>query len=393
LTLAAFYFNPELDVVRARVAARLAAEETAAAIPNPTLLLPFERTLTSTPTPWLYGFTVDMPVDFLWKRGYQMDEARQWTEAARLDVGEAAWQVRHRVRSAWVDLAWSRRELDLRTQEEGLRKDLVKAMERRVTAGESFQLDADLARAELSRARVQVLAAQGRLPESRSVLASAIGLPARAVERLTGEGSVLERLPSEEELRIEEKENPGLLHRLDIRRAIVEVSAADAALGLELRKRIPDVSVGPGLLWDHGERKFTLGVSLTLPLFNQNGGPIAEAEARRKEAVARVLALQAQAIGERDQALARYRSARLEWEEAVRTQTVILQRERATRRAVELGEMDQIALLGVRLEALSNEGVRLEALRRGQEALGALEDALEHPLDGTDLGTIGGEDQ
>jgi outer membrane protein TolC len=393
LTVAALYYNPELAIARARVVGRLAAEETAEAIPNPTLVLPFERSLSSNPSPWLYGFTVEMPVDFVWKRGYQIDLAQRWTEAARLEVGEAAWQVRHRVRSAWVDLALSGRELELRTQEVALRKDLVGAMERRVTAGESFRLDADQARAELSRARVLVLAAAGRLPESRSVLATSMGLPARAVERLTGPWPEVERLPREEELRVEEWENPGLLHRLDIRRALVEVAQAEAALGLELRKRWPDLSVGPGLLWDHGERKFTLGLSVTLPVLNQNGGPIAEAAAHRTEAASRLLSLQAQAIGERDQALARYRSARSEWEETERTQSAIAERERATRRALELGEMDQIALLGIRLESLSNGAVRLQALRRAQEALGALEDAVQHPLDGVDFGNVGGLDR
>ena len=49
----------------------------------------------------------------------------------------------------------------------------------------------------------------------------------------------------------------------------------------------------------------------------------------------------------------------------------------------ELGEADRVALLGLQLERAVVESARFEALRRSQEALGALEDALHRPLGST----------
>jgi hypothetical protein len=49
---------------------------------------------------------------------------------------------------------------------------------------------------------------------------------------------------------------------------------------------------------------------------------------------------------------------------------------------VELGEADRAALIGARLEASAAEAAGLDALRRVQESLGALEDAVQRPLDG-----------
>ena len=54
---------------------------------------------------------------------------------------------------------------------------------------------------------------------------------------------------------------------------------------------------------------FTVGVSTSIPIFNRNQGPIAEAEARRKESAAAFLQTQAQVIARSERALAVYHSA------------------------------------------------------------------------------------
>jgi cobalt-zinc-cadmium efflux system outer membrane protein len=119
-----------------------------------------------------------------------------------------------------------------------------------------------------------------------------------------------------------------------------------------------------------------------VPLRNRNRGPIAEAEARRLEGRARFLALQAQAIAEMDSAMARYAAALAEVEESERRLLVLQhERERAVRRAAEVGEEDWLALAGVRVESAALDRVRLEALAKAQAALGALEDAVQRPLE------------
>src|SRR5262249_33434640 len=131
-----------------------------------------------------------------------------------------------------------------------------------------------------------------------------------------------------------------------------------------------------------GDKKFTIGLSISLPIFNQNGGPIAEAEARRREAAARFLAIQARAIGEGEQAIASYRAAREQLAALEAATAAVSRRLEGVRRAVELGEADRVSLLGVQAERTLLESGRVEALRRSQEALGALEDALQRPLGG-----------
>jgi hypothetical protein len=140
------------------------------------------------------------------------------------------------------------------------------------------------------------------------------------------------------------------------------------------------VSLAPGLLSDQGDRKVTLGLSFTLPVFNQNGGPIAEADAKRKEIAARFHQLQAAIIGDVDLASERYQTALAELGEAEKTLATIDRREKAARRAIELKDLDKTALTGLRLERVQAQGARLGAIRRAQDALGALEDSVQRPL-------------
>ncbi len=69
------------------------------------------------------------------------------------------------------------------------------------------------------------------------------------------------------------------------------------------------MSLSPGYSYEYGINQYQLNVLSTLPIFNQNQGAIAEAAAKRQEAAARFIALQAQVIGEIDQATVAYRKS------------------------------------------------------------------------------------
>ena len=71
LTLAAFYFNPSLDVARAQWSATQAAVQTAGGRPNPTLNLTpgYDFSAASGVSPWIPFFSVDVPVETAGKRG------------------------------------------------------------------------------------------------------------------------------------------------------------------------------------------------------------------------------------------------------------------------------------------------------------------------------------
>ena len=116
-------------------------------------------------------------------------------------------------------------------------------------------------------------------------------------------------------------------------------------------------------------------------MLNRNEGPIAQAKAQREQAAANFLALQARAIGEVDQALAGYAFSLRKLEAAESALSAVRQNERAMAAMFRTGEVDRLALVSAQFETASAEQARSEVLIQAQQAVGQLEDALQHPID------------
>jgi outer membrane protein TolC len=116
-------------------------------------------------------------------------------------------------------------------------------------------------------------------------------------------------------------------------------------------------------------------------LLNRNKGPIAEAEARRTEAAARFLALQAKTIGDIENAAASCRAAGGKIKTAEDLRQGLLKQEAAAKGRYELGDISKLEWLGLRIELAASELARLDALVKAQQAAGELEDAFQSPLD------------
>jgi len=381
LTLAAFYFSPTLDAARARVASTEAAIVTAGARPNPTITL-----TPGIPSPYLLGFDLQVPIETAGKRGYRLDEARNLSEAAKLDLAETAWKVRSGVRAALLDHFTAARDLVLLQSEEETRAQLIALLAQRLRVGDIARPELEASRFALLQTQIAIHAAEGRLAETRAALAAAIGIPVSGIESVRLSWSDFEEPPSAQSLSPKIVQAEAVLNRLDVRRALIEYEAAEAALQLEISKQYPDFQIGPGYQLEERNSFFTVGLAVTLPIRNRNQGPIAEAEGRRKEAAARLLSTQAQVIAQSEVALARYGAELRELGEAQELLTKLQgEREQMTTRAVQIGESDRLALNAVMLERSAVVQARFGALVRAQQALGELEDAVERPLEPGDI--------
>jgi outer membrane protein TolC len=125
---------------------------------------------------------------------------------------------------------------------------------------------------------------------------------------------------------------------------------------------------------------FTLAASTTVPLFNRNQGPIAEAKARREEAAAAFLERQAQVIARSERALAVYTGTLKEVAEAESLRKLQENQMQITRQAIRSGTDIRLNLDSVEIQSSLLNRSRLDALARAQKALGDLEDAVQRPL-------------
>ncbi|HYA48266.1 MAG TPA: TolC family protein, partial [Burkholderiales bacterium] len=106
LTLAAFYYQPEMDVARAEWGVARAGRITAGERPNPTVnpLMGYNSTTPrSEMTPWIPEISLEIPIETAGKRGFRIAEARNLSEAARWSLMQTAWEVRSRLRNALLE--------------------------------------------------------------------------------------------------------------------------------------------------------------------------------------------------------------------------------------------------------------------------------------------------
>jgi outer membrane protein TolC len=172
-----------------------------------------------------------------------------------------------------------------------------------------------------------------------------------------------------------------LRSRPDILGALADYSASQAALQLQIAKQYPDIRLQPGYQFDQGDNKWSLGMVVDLPIFHQNQGPIAEAKARREEAAARLVALQTRVLAEIDRATEVLR---------VTKQTAATLRSLAEAQGQHLhsvtaqfkaGAVDQLEVLNAQSESVAAELVQLDGHLKFQQAVGAMEDAVQRPID------------
>jgi outer membrane protein, heavy metal efflux system len=388
LTLAALYYHPDLPVARAALAGSQAGVVTAHARPNPTLSLTavFGTAAVSgafppDALPLVVGPVVDFLIETAGKREARTAQAQHIVDAAREDLATATWQVRGRVRVAMLNLWASRNRLKLGQEQIRLRQQLVALLEQRFAAGEATALDLARERVALAQATLGHQDELGREAEAQGQLATAIGVPAKALNSVQISVTAFDhvKLPKAN-LVAGPLRRQALTERSDVKSSLALYEAAQAALRLQIAKQYPDVRLGPGYNYEFGTNRFILSPVVDLPIFNQNQGPIAQAVANRQEAAANFTALQAKIIGAIDAAGVKYGATTQSLRIADRLSTSEQLRQRQARAAFASGATDRPTLITTELEAAVIWASRFDALVQQRQALGALEDALQQPL-------------
>lgn len=378
LALAAFYFHPSLDVARAELDSARAAEVTAGARPNPTVgFSPSLNTSSAGVSPWIAALDFDLPIETAGKRGLRLIAARHRTEAVRLRLTSAAWTVRANLRKALLELADASERTRLIERQLAKQADGLAAMQQKFAAGAIPSRELSAPRTVLARLKKEREDARVLVAESRARVATALGVPLRT---LPAELAAKASVAGAEALATREARRRALTSRADLLAALADYAAAQAALRLEVAKQFPDIHLGPGYEFDQGENKWALGVSVELPVFNRNQGPIAEATAKRREAAARLLALQASIAGEVEQAAAKWRGAKQRLAaigDMLAEQT--RQVEQATG-ALNAGAAERLDVLIAEGELAGAELLRWDATAQAAQAVAELEAAIQRPL-------------
>jgi cobalt-zinc-cadmium efflux system outer membrane protein len=386
LLVAALALNPKAQEARATLAQSGAAVRTAGELQNPSVTLSSEYDLSrAAESPWLWGLAMSFLADTFVSHGTRVDLARANARGAEADFAEALWGIRRDLRSALLAFSISERRVRLLAVEVERREQLQRLAVARVAAGESARPEALQTDLELARSVAALDDARGALAATRGKLASALGLPVAALTAVNVEFEEIETLGPVPEQRLSDLRDRALLARADLARAIADYDAKELELKQQMGARYLQFSLGPGYTYDHGVRKLTFGASLALPVFNRNGGPIAEALAARESAGRHAESVQASILNEIDSAREAFATALAALERTRGRRVTSEAASHSVRHQLDVGAADRPTLLAAEVIAGTERLAELDALDRAQQALGSLEDAVHAPISGPEL--------
>lgn len=271
-----------------------ARAQQARALPNPSIRLEAENVYGSGP---YAGFgnaditvSISQPLELFGQRRARINAARSEAAAVGLRSEQMLWQAAGRLALAYADAEAASRRYDLAAEALSLAEQDARAVGLLVKEGREARLrgvqadsEAEAARAALGQMQAMRNAAFARL--------AAIAMLDQPVDAIRD--SLLDRTPP---VHTAETNVP-----LAIRIAQAEYETASRRITIEQRRALPavDATIGSRRFRETGDDALTVGLSLSLPLFDRNRGGISAAFADQRAAEARLVAQQQEAKAER----------------------------------------------------------------------------------------------
>lgn len=358
--------HPLLRAGEAQVAGAAAAVTTASARPNPEVAVVAGRLTSgmgSRPQTGVPLYELRQPLELGALRPSRIAHAERGRDVSEHVLGEVRLSVLSNVRRTFYQVLRRAGEEQLAAENLRLVEDLRKRIQVRVDVGEVGRLE--LVRADAEVASARALAASARLQRVTAIaqFRAAVGGGLAPSVEPAGALEADRQLPELERLREEARTRHPTLQR-----ARAELSMAEARVGYETAQRRPQPT-----LWsevDMSNPSYRVGVVLPLPIFNQRQGPIAEADAARRQAAAIADARQIDVLAALDGAYERYAVA---GSQVTLFETGLLREAEEALRAAEvaykLGERSVLDVLdaqrllrGVRLNFLNAQFDRQAAL-------------------------------
>jgi cobalt-zinc-cadmium efflux system outer membrane protein len=277
--------NPQLRAAAAGIEGAQGGIVTASAYENPTITFGSlgrqQALLPAAAIPgMLHGLNFSQTIELPAVRSTRIRAATIRKQGATLVLDETRLGIRGAVKHAFYDALRRTRERQLAQGNVELLEDLRRRIQVQVDVGEAARLELTRAEAEVASARIAVRSTELRLAAALSQLYAAVGAPLGLVEP-DGDLQRPQILPTLDELQQEM-----LAKHPTLAVAEAEIQFSDATVASERAQRLPSPSFWTDWFRQPEASQIRFGVTLTVPIWNKREGPIAEAEAARRQAAA-----------------------------------------------------------------------------------------------------------
>src|SRR4051794_33071420 len=172
LTLAAFYYQPSLEVARAQWLEAKGGIRTASARPNPTVNFGpgYNSVAAKGVPPWMPFVNFDFTIETAGKRGYRIKHGQYLSEAARLNIATVAWQVRSNLRTSLLNFTAARQRETLLARQTSVQEKILGLLVQRLQAGAITSSDLVFSRIQFQRTQLDSTDAQRLRAEAEAML-------------------------------------------------------------------------------------------------------------------------------------------------------------------------------------------------------------------------------
>jgi cobalt-zinc-cadmium efflux system outer membrane protein len=312
-----------------------------------------------------WGYSVELPLEFLATRGLRVDAARAAQQGVRQDAEAVRLQVARELRRAFVALVHGQSVVEAGEALEGQAAQLTELVRKRAERGEGRPTEVPRVEIELERLRNAVERARARADAQRLRLSTWLGTPVGRVE-----ADLAAPLPLPPLAELQERV---LASSPVVQATRARLQAATEEASAEQWERMPKLSVGAAHVEELDRTASTVTANVTLPLWNWNQGKIRQAEAAEAGERARLDATSRELMAGLSDA---WRGCAAGQAATRRFREEILPRaERSARtlgRAFELGEAGLLDVIDARRVLLDTRREYLDLLLDMQNACGDL---------------------
>jgi outer membrane protein, heavy metal efflux system len=225
------------------------------------------------------------------KRSARLEAANLFFDKASIEIEHKKTQIHADVVAAFYEVLAAQERLNLAKSSLDVANLSLDAASKRVRAGKISPVEETKSRIAQSTAKIEMHHANSQLNRSRQQLSTLWGEPVATFKSAAGQ---LAAIPNTASL-------PQLLAMLDnapaTKIATIEVNTRDAITKIERSKAIPNITVSAGFVNNqelNGRNQALLGLSIPIPLFDQNKGNVQEAISRKYKAEDTLIALKNQ---------------------------------------------------------------------------------------------------
>jgi cobalt-zinc-cadmium efflux system outer membrane protein len=213
------------------------------------------------------------------KRAARVRLAETGRDLAGWDYEAKRLEIFARVRQTFVEVLTAQGRTGLADESVRLAQAVADGVAKRVQAGKVPPVEETKARLTVSAALIEREQARRELAAARNRLA-APGEPRAALGRAAGDLERAPPLPAFETLAARIRDNP------ELARWATEIQRRQAGVEAERAKAVPDITVSGGIsrFTVYNDNAYLVGISIPIPVFDQNRGGILEANRRLDKA-------------------------------------------------------------------------------------------------------------